>query len=126
MEFRILKVQTMGNKEVLGKLIKHFTKEEIEFAIIGDNFYANSSMHLDDSEGSEFECYGTLSHIMKLDTEQPNNGCFWDFIHEQKAYIKDFYTLVDVISFEKNDGDMVFYRRISKAPKDVKSVTEVK
>lgn len=121
MLIKTLKVQTMGDTKLNEKLIKHFSEKELEFAIVGSNIYVNSCSYLDIP--GEF---ASMSHLMKFDTEHYNNGAGWDFIHEQRSYIQDFYTLVDVISFEKEDGDMIFYRRISKAPKIEGLAMEVK
>ena len=135
MKFKILRVQTMGNQEYNDTLTKHFTEQGVDFAIIGGAVYADTPNYLDESVGSDFEGFGPMMSIFKFDTSEWNNGATWEYIFEERGYISNFYTLCEIIADRRVKGEMIFYRRKSKAPdepmigisdwfKSKKSITE--
>lgn len=124
MKFKILRVQTLGEKEYNDTLTKYFTEEGIDFAIIGGAVYANTSSYLDQSEESPFRFYGPMMSIFHFDTNEWNNGATWEMIFENKNNISNFYTLCEVIADRRNKGEMVFYRT-SKSPEEEPAEEEV-
>ena len=124
MKFKILRVQTLGEKEYNDTLIKHFSEEGIEFAIIGGAVYANTSSYLDQSEESPFRFYGPMMSIFHFNTEEWNNGACWEYIFEQRNNINNFYTLCEIIADRRTNGEMVFYRT-SKSPEEEPAEVEV-
>ena len=117
MKFKILRVQTLGNEEYNATLVKYFTAEGIDFAIIGGAVYANTSSYLDQSEDSQFRFYGPIMSIFHFDTNEWNNGATWEYIFENKENISNFFTLCEIIADRRTKGEMVFYRT-SKSPEE--------
>ena len=124
MKFKILRVQTLGEKEYNDTLINHFTAEGIEFAIIGGAVYANTSSYLDQSEESPFRFYGPMMSIFHFNTEEWNNGATWEYIFEQRNNISNFYTLCEIIADRRTNGEMVFYRTSKSTEEPAEEVTE--
>ena len=124
MKFKILRVQTLGNEEYNATLVKYFTAEGIDFAIIGGSVYADQSVYLDQSEDSQFRFYGPMMSIFHFDTEEWNNGATWEYIFEQRNNINNFYTLCEIIADRRTNGEMVFYRT-SKSPEEEPAEEEV-
>ena len=125
MKFKILRVQTLGEKEYNDTLIKHFTEEGVDFAIIGGSVYADTSSYLDQAEGSVFEHFGPMMSMFKFDTEEWNNGASWEYIFEQRNNINSFYTLCEIIADRRTKGEMVFYRSAVKSPVEEPAEEEV-
>ena len=125
MKFKILRVQTLGNKEYNDTLTKHFSEEGVDFAIIGGAVYANTSSYLDQSEESPFRFYGPMMSIFHFDTEEWNNGATWEYIFEQRNNINNFYTLCEIIADRRTNGEMVFYRSAVKSPVEEPAEEEV-
>ena len=126
MKFKVLRVQTLGEKEYNDTLTKYFTAEGIDFAIIGGAVYADQSVYLDQSEESPFRFYGPMMSIFHFDTEEWNNGATWEFIFEQKENISNFYKLCEIIADRRTRGEMVFYRTSKSPEKPAEVVTENK
>ena len=124
MKFKILRVQTLGNEEYNATLIKYFTAEGIDFAIIGGEVYADQSVYLYQSEESPFRFYGPMMSIFHFDTEEWNNGACWEYIFEQRNNISNFYTLCEIIADRRTRGEMVFYRT-SKSSEEEPAEEEV-
>ncbi len=124
MKFKILRVQTLGNEEYNATLVKYFTAEGIDFAIIGGAVYAAQSVYLDQSEESPFRFYGPMMSIFHFDTEEWNNGATWEYIFEQRNNINNFYTLCEIIADRRTNGEMVFYRSASKSPEEEEPAAE--
>ncbi len=124
MKFKVLRVQTLGEKEYNDTLIKHFTEEGVDFAIIGGAVYADTSSYLDQSEDSQFRFYGPMMSIFHFDTNEWNNGACWEYIFENKNNISNFYTLCEIIADRRTKGEMVFYRT-SKSPEEEPAEEEV-
>ena len=110
MKFKILRVQTLGDKEYNATLVKHFTEQRVDFAIIGGAVYADQSVYLDQSEESPFRFYGPMMSIFHFDTEEWNNGATWEYIFEERNNINNFFTLCEIIADRRTRGEMVFYR----------------
>ena len=102
MKFKVLRIQTLGFEEYNDTLTKHFAEEGIDFAIIGGEVYANTSVYLDTSEESPFRFYGPMMEIFHFDTEEWNNGSTWEYIFEQRNNINNFYTLCEIIADRRN------------------------
>ena len=126
MKFKVLRVQTLGEKEYNDTLTKYFTAEGIDFAIIGGAVYADQSVYLDQSEESPFRFYGPMMSIFHFDTEEWNNGACWEYIFENKENISNFYTLCEIIADRRTKGEMVFYRTSKSPEKPAEVVTENK
>ena len=55
------------------KVIEEVTNLDVEYAVIGDSMYIDSSSTLESAPDS-------TQHVLKFDTEEENNGAGWDFI----------------------------------------------
>ena len=123
MQFKVLRIQTLYNKEHNDALSKHFVEKGIDFAIIGGAVYADTADYLDQSEGSVFEHFGPMMSMFKFDTNEWNNGATWEYIFEQRNNISNFYTLCEIIADRRTKGEMVFYRT-SKSPEEEAAESE--
>ena len=124
MKFKILRVQTLGNKEYNEKLIKHFKEQGIDFAMISSGVYADTASYLDEFVGSDFEGFGPMMSIFHFDTNEWNNGATWEYIFEERNNINNFFTLCEIIADRRTKGEMVFYRTSKSLEAEEPSISD--
>ena len=124
MKFKVLRVQTLGEKEYNDTLTKYFSAEGIDFAIIGGAVYADTSVYLDQSEESPFRFYGPMMSIFHFDTSEWDNGATWEYIFEERNNINNFFTLCEIIADRRTKGEMVFYRTSKSLEAEEPSISD--
>ena len=71
---RVQGVALLDMKKVIGEV----TNLDVEYAVVGDSLYIDSSVTLESAPES-------AQHVLKFDTEE-NNGAGWDFVFGCKSF----------------------------------------